>query len=186
MERLALDFVFHFSAADLLDNQRGKLSEAQSAYIRREALQTGGAFSGALTVVFVLGVLSSNSTAREATLVMLIGLLLVGAILYWFVGKTELAIQARVVKAVTGELSSGFQTMGARIADRLLIADQLLPVTRDQLRALHPGAYTVYYVPGIQKIVSIESYSAEPTDRPVMPTLITEPIDDTSGDVLRA
>ncbi len=186
MEQKALDYSFRFSEADLRDNQQGRLSEAQAALLRRDSLEIAGMICGALVIVVVLAILSAQPSPSELTVLVLIGLIPFAFTLGWFVLRTELAIQPRTVQALTGEVQLTHSPYSYSGMYRLTIGMTMLPLNRDQMYALRPGAYTVYYVPGLRKIVSAVAYSHILSERPEALPPSFERFDDGSQDTLRA
>ncbi len=186
MERLAPDYAFRFTEADLKANRKGKLSDAQAALLRRDSLQMAAIVCGALLAVTVLAFLSSQGALTdELQCVGLAVFLLIVFAFYFYVIRTETAIRPREVQAITGQANVTYGRQGSKL---LIINDQMFTITLDQARAIQIGtAYTLYVVPGLKKIVALESYVDTRRERPEGPILTIEPtIGEEGADELRA
>jgi hypothetical protein len=186
MERLAPDYAFHFTEADLQQNRKGKLSDAQAALLRRDGLQMALLVCGALVVVTVLAFISAQGAVPgELQCVGLAVVLLILFAFYFFVMRTETAARPRKVEAVTGQAAIIY---GLRGSQNLVINNRRFTITLEQSRAVEGGAvYTLYVVPGLNKIVALEAYAGERIDKPEEPRISIEPVIGEDGqDVLRA
>lgn len=158
-ELMSPERAFNFNDDDLKANRRGALTDRQAALIRNDAIRTAAIVCGCLIAVTILGLLSARNVAGAE--VQFIGLIIVGCLIFafWFyVMRTETALRARKVEAVTGEVDLVL-SMGGQ---RLVIGERLFSLTFTESNVIQPGsAYTIYWLPALRKIVSLESYGAE-------------------------
>ncbi len=185
MEKPSLDYAFGFSEADLKENRRGRLSDAQAARLRRSVLQISAIIGGAVLIVTILGTLSANAGAGELSAIVLIVFVPVAVFLAWNFLRMEAAIRPGTVSQLTGEikLNESPYTYGNY---RIKVGDQLFVLARTNYQALRSGAYTFYYLPSIRRIVSVEALDRLPTDKPEPLAPAIERFDDDSHDTLRA
>jgi hypothetical protein len=150
---------FNFTDDDLKANRKGALSERQALLIRNDAMRTAGIVCGCLLAVTILGLISARNVAGAE--VQFIGFIIVACLIFafWFyVLRIEAAIRGRSVEAITGEADM-MLSMGGQ---RLVIGERMFTLTYSVSYAIRQGsAYTIYWLPSLRKIVSIESYNVD-------------------------
>jgi hypothetical protein len=211
-----LERAFHFTPDDLRENRQGQLSASQVERLRHRSGRTAGIILVILSGLAILTVLSAQPTTGEIPVFLLC--LIVPAIvtLVFTVGTTEAAILPRVVSKRTGQVHlaaaplgytpplddaalnafpgrrrwlTGLGLAGSGVDQySLIIDDQRFSLTQDEFQAFTPAIYTVYFLPTIHKIVSVELVSVSetgPAPTPQEPALPPH-FDDDMQDTLRA
>lgn len=182
----SLEKVFNFNEQDLRANRQGKLSDAQVNRIRGHSFRVMFAILGALTAIVVMALLSGQTSPSELTLALTCVVLPIAAFTFAFtVGITEAALGPRTASKVSGQIHLAYGLMAyAPPLDydqqrqlrgfviqragsyRLVISDRLFQLDKDQYEALAVGYYAVYFVPTINKIVSIQRIDPDITTLP--------------------
>ncbi len=211
-----LEKAFHFTPDDLRENRQGQLSASQVERLRRRSGRTAWIILAILGGLAALAVLSAQPTTDEVPVFVLC--LIVPAIvtLVFTIGTTEAAIQPRVVSKRTGQIHlaaapfgytppldeaelNAFPVRRRWVAGpglarggvgqySLIIDDQQFTLTQDEFQALTPAIYTLYFLPTIHKIVSVELVSVSETGPALLPQepALAPRFDDDMQDTLRA
>ncbi len=186
----AIENAFHFTSDDLAENQQGRLSYSQVAYLRGKAISLAAIIVAILAGIGVLAYISASPTSGELPIFLLALVIPAAIVLAGTVGATELAIMPGVVSKRTGTLHLGYGItgynppldygqqrtgrrwmMGRMGAYTMIVQDQEFQISRDQWELIHPGAYAaVYIVPTIRKIVAIEiiDHDIKLPDEPIL------------------
>lgn len=206
-----LQQVFGFTPDDLRENRQGRLTAVQAGRLRGEAARVLYLVVGALALIGIMAMISFRASANE--LFMLISCLVVpGLITFAFTfGLTESAIGPRVVSKTSGLLhrSYGFTgyeppldagqirsartfMFGQQAAYRIVVGEKEFRLDKDRYEALTPGYYTVYFVPTLNKIVSIQRIDPEsetgfsPKLKRDKPLIIAPDLPDEGEETIRA
>jgi hypothetical protein len=206
----SLQRAFKFTDDDLRENRQGQLSPKQRSFLRRQAIQVSVIILSILAVLGMITIYSAQPTTNEISLFLMCLITPALITLAMTVGLTETAIGPGVVSKRTGQihlsygmedfhppLSSDQKVRGAprfgisygwASSYKMVIGDQLFHLSRDEYQTLAEGLYTVYFVPTINKIVSLElldiSVPATAADSPaIKPTspVVNPDLDDTDG-----
>jgi hypothetical protein len=206
----SLQKAFKFTADDLKENRQGRLSDTQAARLRREAARLSSLVVGVMAGLGILTILSARPSSGEV--IIFLFCLGVPALLTlsMTVGVTEASIGPRVVTKRTGQVHLGYGMLeftppldydqsarvsrrwmvGSQGAYKLIIADQMFRLNRDEFEALALGIYTVYIVPTLNKIVALElidiGVPLAPQEVEQKQTPIYGSYDDEGEDTLRA
>lgn len=164
MQRLSPDAAFNFTEDDLKENRRGKLSAAQMNILRADAIRMTAIIGACILAVSVLTLISlRGASAGELEMVAFFALGVAGFAVYYFIGRTELALAQREVEAITGEVEILLTVNGSPF---LKVGDKMFHLTQTEARAFQPkAAYTIYRVSLLRKIVAIESYGGDPYEK---------------------
>ncbi|GAB4554564.1 MAG: hypothetical protein OHK0023_24830 [Anaerolineae bacterium] len=194
-----LKTAFNFTQADLLENTYGRLSLHQTNQLRQEAYQILYWVGGALALIGILTLLTMRATSGE--MFALLACLTMPAIFAFAftVGTTESALRARTVSKVAGMIHRAYGLSGYGFGDydppldtygpksitpirggflgdaagayRLVVGDREFRVTKKQYETITPGGYIAYFVPTLNKIVSIQRL--EPSEAEKYATVTT-------------
>ncbi len=179
-EEISLDKVFNFTTEDLRTNRQGTLSDEQAARLRSGASRT---LLAVLAVLGGLGFLTLISVdASPGELFLMLSCLAIPALgtFAFTLGTTEAAISPRVVSKVSGEIHLAYgmmgynppldydqqrtvrrYVMGQNGAYTMIVSDRQFRLSKEEYEALALGYYVVYFVPTLNRIVSVERIDAE-------------------------
>jgi hypothetical protein len=176
----SLEEVFSFTAQDLRENRQGSLSESQAARLRSGASRTLLVVLAVLAGLGFLTLISANSSPTE--LFLMLSCLTIPALgtFAFTLGTTEAAISPRVVSKVSGQIHLAYGMMGYNPplddeqlrtvrhfvlgqngAYSMIVGDKQFRLNKEEYDALAMGYYVVYFVPTLNRIVSIERIDGE-------------------------
>lgn len=145
--------VFSFDDDDLMQNRAGNLSEKQRQYLAEQNRFRSGCFAALIVVVAVAACVLALA-GEIAWQVMLFGVATLTLMLAGFIFWNQQALRSARVARVSGiaePIYIGDDEYGMRIGDKRF------RVLEKQHDAFNEGdKYTVYYLPGNNKIVSVE------------------------------
>jgi hypothetical protein len=205
---------FNFTTKDLSENRQGRLSAPQAERLRRGAARTALIIVGVMGAVAVLAIASSRPSPGDIPMFLLCLIPSALIALALTVGITETALAPRVVSKRTGQIHlaaapsdyrppieptrlekvsrrrrwwPGFGNLLAPVGHySMIVEDQQFNLTRDEYEALIPAVYNVYFLPTLDKIVSVELVSISVDAVPEPPPSIPPKFEDDSQDTLRA
>jgi hypothetical protein len=179
-----LQKAFGFSEQDLQENRRGQLSSAQVSSLRQGASRTAMVIIGVLGAVGVLVLFTAPIPQNEIGVLLLClvtpALIALGAT----VGTVENAVGPRLVSKRSGQIHLRYGLMGykppvdpstpihyARAFGAagnyyMLIGDTEFVITKEQYEALTIGLYTVYFIPTMKRVVSVELIEVSTQNEP--------------------
>ncbi len=207
-----LEKAFNFTPDDLSENRRGNLSATQIERLRRGSVRMAVIILAILAVLGVMSIVSAQLSPDELPIFLLCLIVPAIVTLALTVGITEAALSPRVVSKRTGQIHLASAPFGYQppLDDEqllsfgrpqrlwlpwqggvrrpvgqysMIIDDQQFQLTPDQYQLLIPGNYTVYFVPTIRKIVSIEPITVS---KGATPELSAPSAFDEDQDTLRA
>ena len=159
--------VFRFDAADLAANRAGQVSAAQKRRALHSALALGVGLVGFSVLLSAVLLLTGPFPPRLIHLAVA-GLLLVTTILFtlYVSWRTRRALGRGPVASVAGPANFLYENRCLSVC----VDGLTLPILHAARAALAPGAvYQIYYLPGDQRILSIERLLEVPPDKPPAP-----------------
>jgi hypothetical protein len=208
-KQTTLEQAFNFTPDDLRENQQGRLSATQAAYLRHIAQRMALIIIGVLGGLGILTIISAQPDSSDLAGFFLFLIVPAAIVLAVTVGATEMAIAPKVVASRTGtahmaygmfgydppvetQQRSFMPRYGTAGGYRMIVGDTKFGLNREQWSLIPPGAQiAIYFLPTIHKILAIEILDpnirlAEPpsidiTAEPMRPVL---PGDD-DGDTLK-
>jgi hypothetical protein len=208
-----LQKAFGFTEQDLQENRRGQLSGPQIATLRQGASRTATAILAVLGIIGGLVLFTANIPQNELGVLMLCLVTPALIALAATVGAVENAVGPRLVSKRSGQihlrygmmsynppvdLSTPVHRVGFAANNGsyfMLIGDTEFVISKDQYEALAIGLYTVYFIPTLRRVVSVElievsATQSVPEPAEMLPTAPVAPnysvLDDEGEDPIRA